>query len=270
MDTLGRVGGDEFAVIVPGAGPDDCRAVANRIQRALEARAPACAGIAVFPADGADRDELQRSADANLYAGKRGRGAPIKLTAKELSWATALARAVDERMAVQHEHSWKVAEYAIGVAARLGWRERDTELLQMAAILHDVGKVSIPDHVLRKPQPLTDRDWAAIKQNPVRGAEMVSRIQGLETIVPWIRHSLERFDGSGYPDGLSGEQIPLACRILHVADAYDAMTSERPYRPAMTEQEARAELTRGTGTQFDPVCVETLEAHLQTEAVVSG
>jgi diguanylate cyclase (GGDEF)-like protein len=268
MDTLGRVGGDEFAVIVPGAGPDDSAIVGRRIQRALEARAPASAGVAVFPADGADREELQRSADAKLYAGKRGRDAPIKMTAKELSWATALARAVDERMAVQHEHSWKVAQYAVGVADRLGWGEREMELLQMAAILHDVGKVSIPDHVLRKPQPLTERDWEAIKQNPVRGAEMVSRIQGLETIVPWIRHSLERFDGSGYPAGLSGEGIPLACRILHVADAYDAMTSERPYRPALSIQEARAELSCGAGTQFDPRCVEAFEAYLQAHVVV--
>jgi HD-GYP domain-containing protein (c-di-GMP phosphodiesterase class II) len=268
MDTLGRVGGDEFAVIVPGAGPDDSATVARRIQHALEARAPASTGVAVFPADGADRDELQRSADAQLYAGKRGRGTPIKMTAKELSWATALARAVDERMAVQHEHSWMVAEYAVGVAGRLGWSERDLELLQMAAILHDVGKVSIPDHVLRKPPPLSERDWETIKQNPVRGAEMVSRIQGLETIVPWIRHSLERFDGSGYPDGLRGEAIPLACRILHVADAYDAMTCERPYRPAMSEQEARAELACGVGTQFDSRCVETLDAYLEMQSPV--
>ena len=269
MDTIGRVGGDEFAVIVPGAGPDDSAVVAGRIQRALEARAPASAGVAVFPTDGADRDELQRSADAKLYVGKRGRATPIKMTAKELSWATALARAVDERMAVQHEHSWKVAEYAVGIAERLGWNERDMELLQMAAILHDVGKVSIPDHVLRKPQPLSDREWEAIRQNPLRGAEMVSRIQGLETIVPWIRHSFERFDGSGYPDGLSGEAIPFACRILHVADAYDAMTSERPYRPSKSEEEARAELSSGSGTQFDPRCVEAFLAFLQAREPVS-
>ena len=270
MDTIGRVGGDEFAVIVPGAGPDDCGTVARRIQSALESRAPASVGVAVFPTDGADREELQRSADAKLYAGKRGR-LPIKMTAKELSWATALARAVDERMAVQHEHSWKVAEYAVGIGGRLGWAERDLELLQMAAILHDVGKVSIPDHVLRKPQPLSEREWEAIRQNPVRGAQMVARIQGLETIVPWIRHSLERFDGSGYPAGLRGEQIPLACRILHVADAYDAMTCERPYRPAMSDSEARAELGRGAGTQFDPRCVETFQAYLnESHAVLAA
>jgi diguanylate cyclase (GGDEF)-like protein len=263
MDTIGRVGGDEFAVLVPGVGPDDCEIVAGRIRDALQARAPASTGVAVFPTEGADRDELQRSADAKLYAGKRGRLTTIKMTAKELSWATALARAVDERMAVQHEHSWKVAEYAVGIAARMGWSEHDLELLQMAAVLHDVGKVSIPDHILRKPQPLNEREWDAIKQNPLRGAEMVARIEGLETIVPWIRHTLERFDGSGYPDGLSGESIPLACRILHVADAYDSMTSERPYRPAMSEREAHDELTQGGGGQFDPQCVEAFRDYVR-------
>lgn len=255
MDVVGRIGGDEFAVAVPGAGPDDSLTVAKRLQAALSDRAPASIGIACFPTDGADREELQRAADAGLYAGKRER--PEK-SSQELSWATTLARAVDERMAVQHEHSWKVAEYCVAIAEQLGWSERDLELLQMAAILHDVGKVSIPDHILRKRDPLTEKEWEAIRANPVRGAEMVSRIQGLETIVPWVRHSMERIDGHGYPDGLTGEAIPLACRILHVADAFDAMTSGRPYRRAMTDEQAIEELRRHACTQFDPECVEFL------------
>jgi len=270
MDTLGRLGGDEFAVIVPGAGPDDAAGVAARLQTALAARAPASIGVACFPTDGADREELQRSADLNLYAGKRDRGAPLEMTARELSWATALARAVDERMAVQHEHSWKVAVLCVAIAKTLRWTHRDLELLQMAAILHDVGKVSIPDHILRKRQPLTDGDWEAIRRSPERGAEIVSRIQGLETIVPWVRHALERFDGSGYPDGLGGDAIPLACRILHVADAFDAITSGRPYREPLTEAEALEELRRNAGTQFDPACVRALEQHLATATPVSS
>jgi HD-GYP domain-containing protein (c-di-GMP phosphodiesterase class II) len=165
-------------------------------------------------------------------------------------------------MAVQQEHSWKVAQYCVGIAERLGWPERDLELLQMSAILHDVGKVSIPDHILRKQKPLTESDWEAIRQSPVRGSEMVSRIQGLETIVPWIRHSLERFDGSGYPDGLSGDAIPPACRILHVADAFDAITSGRPYREPRSKRDAMEEMQRNAGTQFDPVCVEALARYL--------
>ena len=263
MDTIGRVGGDEFAVIVPGAGPGRLRhdrappadgargAGARSVGRGRASRptAPTATSCSARPT----RSSTRASAAAH---------APIKMTAKELSWATALARAVDERMAVQHEHSWKVAEYCVGIADRLGWPERDLELLQMAAILHDVGKVSIPDHVLRKQQPLTERDWEAIKQNPVRGAEMVSRIQGLETIVPWIRHSLERFDGSGYPDGLSGEAIPLACRILHVADAFDAMTQRAAVpQPAMSERGGDAPSWRATRARSStPHCVETFDA----------
>jgi diguanylate cyclase (GGDEF)-like protein len=259
MDTLGRVGGDEFAVIAPGAGPDDCAVIAGRLQDALRPQAPASVGVACFPTDGADRDELQRSADIALYAGKRVREMPVQMTARELSWATALARAVDDRMAVQQEHSWNVAERCVEIARCLDWPEPDIELLQMAAMLHDVGKVSIPDHILRKQKPLTPQEWEAIKQNPVRGAEIASRIQGLEAIVPWVRHSLERYDGSGYPDGLRGEEIPLACRIMHVADAYDAITSGRPYKERLAPDAALEELRNNAGTQFDPQCVEALE-----------
>jgi diguanylate cyclase (GGDEF)-like protein len=262
VDSLGRVGGDEFSVLVSGAGPDDTAVIAGRIRQALATRAPASVGVACFPTDGADQDELQRSADLKLYAGKRGRATPVKMTARELSWATALAHAVDERMAVQHEHSWMVAEYCVEMAGRLNWNDRDVELLQMAGVLHDVGKVSIPDHILRKQTPLTEREWEAIRQNPERGSEMVSRIQGLETIVPWVRHSLERFDGSGYPDGLSGEAIPPACRILHVADAYDAIISGRPYRDPLPPAGALEELRRNAGTQFDPQCVAAFTAYL--------
>jgi putative nucleotidyltransferase with HDIG domain len=266
MDTVGRLGGDEFAALVPGAGPDDCAVIASRLQEAFAARTPASVGVACFPADGADRDELQRSADADLYVGKRGREELPKMTARELSWATALARAVDERIAVQQEHSWKVAESSVAIARELGWPEADIELLQMAAILHDVGKVSIPDHILRKRKPLTEAEWDAVRESPARGAEMVSRIHGLEPIVPWIRHGLERFDGSGYPDGLSGEAIPLACRILHVADAFDAITSGRPYREPRSSEAALGELRRNAGTQFDPTCVEALARHVSAGA----
>ncbi len=270
MDVVGRIGGDEFAIVVPGAGPDDTAVIAARVQKALADRAPSSVGVACFPTDGADREELQRSADGVLYVGKRGRARPagIKLTAKELSWATALARAVDERMAVQHEHSWKVAEHCVAIASRLGWSERDLELLQMAAILHDVGKVSIPDHILRKRYPLTEKEWEAIKLNPVRGAEMVSRIQGLEAIVPWVRHSHERIDGTGYPDGLEGDAIPEACRILHIADAFDAMVSGRPYRRAMSFDEALEELRRCAGTQFDQHFVELFTGQIEVSEAV--
>jgi len=126
-------------------------------------------------------------------------------------------------------------------------------------MLHDVGKVSVPDSILRKPGPLTPDEYEEIKRHPVAGAEIVQRVEGLEPIVPWVRHSHEHFDGSGYPDGLSGETIPPASRILLVADAYDAMTSHRAYRRAMSPEDAQAELRKNAGTQFDPACVEAFE-----------
>src|SRR5215212_10102619 len=267
MDSIGRVEELRFAIVAPGAGRDDSAAIARRLRDALGDRTPASAGVACFPADGVEREELERHAERQLdlpgVGSHRGRWRHERRGSKELSWATTLARAVDERMSVQHEHSWRVAQLAVEIAGRLAWAEPQKELLRMAAILHDVGKVTVPDHVLRKRDPLTEREWETIKRSPVRGAEMVARIQGLEEIIPWIRHSHERFDGSGYPSGLSGEDIPTACRVIHVADAFDAMVSGRPYRAALSAEEALAELRLHAGTQFDPECVERLEEYLQ-------
>jgi diguanylate cyclase (GGDEF)-like protein len=259
-DAVGRIGGDEFAVLLPEAGRQDTATVAYRLRKALAERAPASAGLACFPADGADRDELQRHADDELRTGKQGRTVSLK-SGKELSWATALARAVDERMVVRHEHSRRVADYCVAMAKALGWPDNEVELLEIGAMLHDVGKVSVPDRILLKKEPLTIEEWEELKKHPVAGSELVGRIEGLEPIVPWIRHSHEHFDGSGYPDGLSREAIPLACRILHVADAFDAMLSDRPFGHTVTPEEALAELHRKAGTQFDPGCVALFEEH---------
>ena len=137
-------------------------------------------------------------------------------------------------------------------------------------MLHDVGKVSIPDRVLRKPGALTADEYEEIKLHPVMGADLISRVDGLQPILPWIRHSHESFDGSGYPAGLSGEQIPQAARILLVADAFDAITSPRPYRDALSVGEACEELRLHSGTQFDPACVDALMAHLAGSVEVTA
>jgi HD-GYP domain-containing protein (c-di-GMP phosphodiesterase class II) len=130
--------------------------------------------------------------------------------------------------------------------------------------------IRVPERVLRKPGPLEAEELAAIKRHTHAGAEMVARIEGLDAIVPWIRHSHESFDGSGYPDGLRGEEIPQAARILLVADAFDAITSARPYRSAVSISEACEELQLHSGTQFDPACVDALMAHLARSAEVSA
>ena len=261
-DALGRLGGDEFAVVVPGAGRAEAAALTERLSEALAPRSPATMGWATFPVDGTDRDALHRHADSALYAAKHGRRGAHRDEHGALGWAAALAAAVDARMAVSHDHASAVARHAAVIAEGLGWTGADLALLRTAAMLHDVGKVAISDAILRKPGKLTAAEYEEIKAHPVVGAEMVSRIEGLAAIVPWIRHAHEHVDGSGYPDGLRGEAIPMAARVLLVADAFDAMTSDRPYRRALSVDEALAELRREAGSQFDARCVELLAEHL--------
>ena len=141
-------------------------------------------------------------------------------------------------------------------------------MLRIAATLHDVGKMAIPDRILCKPGRLTAEEFELIKGHSAAGAELVAGVEGLEPIVPWIRHSHESFDGTGYPDGLRGEEIPLASRIMLVADAFDAITSTRPYRAGLSVAHAREELMRHAGTQFDPRCVEALLACLDDELML--
>ena len=216
-------------------------------------------GLATFPMDGTKLEELMRIADGRLYASRHGRPDQGRTSSQErLSWATTLAHTVDARMDAEHEHSSAVADYAVSIAAALGWEQDMIGMLRIAAILHDVGKVTVPDRILCKPSRLTEEEFELIKRHSYAGAELIERIDGLETIVPWIRHSHESYDGSGYPDGLRGEAIPQASRIMLVADAFDAITSTRPYRDALSAKEACEELRRNAGTQFDPRCVQAL------------
>jgi diguanylate cyclase (GGDEF)-like protein len=262
MDSVGRLGGDEFAVLVPGAGPIEGREVADRLRDALAERVDVSLGVASFPADGTDRDSLHRHADGDLYAQKHGRG-----EARDLSFASALASAVNLRMAVPDERFSAVPQWALAIAERLGLDATETGMLRLAAILHDVGKVSVPDRILHKPGPLTVDEFEHVKGHPAAGAEIVSHIDGLSPVSEWIRHSHEHYDGNGYPDRLCGEAIPLPSRILLVADAFDAMTSTRPYGAPSPPEVALEELQRGAGRQFDPRCVEALAQHLADHPV---
>jgi diguanylate cyclase (GGDEF)-like protein/putative nucleotidyltransferase with HDIG domain len=268
-DVVGRLGGDEFAVLVDQdrAG---ATAIVDRLLRALAARTQASAGIAVFPFDATTADGLQQAADAELYDRKRRRAAHPGVEARQLSWAAALASAVDERMAVAHQHSHAVADYAAAIASRLGWSEPQVGLVRLAAMLHDVGKVRVPEHILRKPGPLTAEEHAVMTQHAAAGAEIVGRVEGLQAVAAWIRHSHERLDGAGYPDGLAGPAIPDASRILLVADAYDALTSDRAYRRARPAPEAVDELRRHAGSQFDPECVELLVRELADRGALAA
>jgi HD domain/GAF domain len=177
-----------------------------------------------------------------------------------------LARAVDVRDDYTGRHSTNVGELARRVGERLGMKEDELGTLECAARLHDVGKLGVPDAILQKPGPLDDREWAVMRRHPIWGAEMVSRMPGLEDLAVLVRAHHERWDGRGYPHGLQGPRIPLAARVIGACDAFEAMVSRRPYRKPLSVGEALAELVTAAGSQFDPRVVEALEAEVALRA----
>ncbi len=170
----------------------------------------------------------------------------------------ALIAALQAREGYTAEHSRSVLELALAVGRRLGLDERELADLGQVALLHDVGKVGVPDAVLLKPRELEPPELETMREHPAIGERIVASVEGLRHLAPAIRAEHERWDGSGYPDGLSGEAIPLASRICLACDAYDAITTDRPYRPALSHVDALAEIEAGAGTQFDPRAVEAL------------
>jgi HD-GYP domain-containing protein (c-di-GMP phosphodiesterase class II) len=166
-------------------------------------------------------------------------------------------------------HSARVTSIAEGLAGRLGWRGERLEALRLGGSLHDVGKIAVETRILRKPGPLDDAELAQIRRHPVTGARLVESFADFEPALPYVLHHHERWDGEGYPHKLRGEAIPVEARVLGVADAFDAMTSLRPYRPALTVEQALAELERCAGTQFDPRLAETFVAGWRSGSIAA-
>jgi diguanylate cyclase (GGDEF)-like protein/putative nucleotidyltransferase with HDIG domain len=282
-----RLGGDEFALLLPGEHASGAFAAAKAVVGRLSGpavepvgRLTVSAGVATFPSQGVARDELIRLADSALYwAKEHGKNQvrvyrPDVVELAELKRLTAgpdraarfraaasLARAVDERDAYTGHHSQRVAQLAARLAERLGADDEQVELTRVAASLHDLGKLAIPEEILRKPGPLTEPERLVLQRHPQIGFQMLESL-GVDPIAEWVRHHHERWDGRGYPDGLPGEEIPLGARIIFVADAFDAMTSDRVYRARLSEIEAIEELERNAGTQFDPAVVAALAEEL--------
>lgn len=178
----------------------------------------------------------------------------------------ALIASLQVRDGYTQMHSEEVLGLAVAIGERLGLTEAQLADLRIVSVLHDIGKLGIPDAVLHKPGRLNDEEWALMRRHPEIGAELVGAMRPIAHLAPVIRAEHERWDGHGYPDGLRGEQIPLAARIVLIADAYHAMTSDRPYRKAMDHREACAELERHSGTQFWPAAVSCVLAILRAEA----
>jgi HD-GYP domain-containing protein (c-di-GMP phosphodiesterase class II) len=168
---------------------------------------------------------------------------------------TTLSRAIEARDPYTRGHSARVTAIAEAIALRLGWDDERLGLLYLGGPLHDVGKLGVSEEVLAKPGRLDDEELAQIREHPKLGARILLRIGALRGALPYVLYHHERWDGGGYPTGRAGEEIPLEARLLAVADAFDAMTSDRPYRPALDRDEAVAEVARCSGTQFDPQIV---------------
>ena len=272
-----RLGGDEFALILPGYGEAEGRAIVEDVlQRIASASHPhgelvtASAGIVTYPTQGVERTELLRLADSALYRAKgegkncvRTRrpegwplGVPLMRTGHEVRAglrrsALALARAVAERASEPDHSGATVADFAARTARRLGLDPEEAELVRVAGGLNDIGKLALPDELLAKAAPLSEAERRTVERHPQIGYRILSSL-GVDPVATWVLHHHERWDGCGYPSRLAGEEIPLGSRILFVADAYEAMTTDQSWRPRMTSRAALAELERCAGTQFDP------------------
>ncbi len=283
-----RLGGDEFALLLPGVTADESLAAAaavldriGSLEVAEVGSVTASAGIAGFPQQAFDRDELIRLADSALYWAKEHgknrvhvyRPDVVELTelrrlahgpdrAARFRAAASLAKAVDARDTYTGSHSARVAELSSWIAHRLGFDQEHIELTRLAASLHDLGKLAIPEEILRKPGPLTEPERLVLQRHPEIGHRMLESL-GVDPVADWVLHHHERWDGTGYPERLRGEEIPLGARIIFVADAYDAMTSERAYRGRLTPREAIEELEHCSGTQFDPAIVAAFAQELR-------
>lgn len=171
-----------------------------------------------------------------------------------------IANAVEGRDHYTGGHTHRVTNFALEIARKLGWAEEQLEMCRMGGVLHDVGKIAVDDAVLRKPGRLTDEEFAKMRIHPERGARMLQDIESLRPLIPYCLYHHERYDGKGYPKGLAGEAIPIEGRLIAVADAFDSMTSNRPYRKALDPELAIAEVERCKGTQFDPAVADALVA----------
>jgi putative nucleotidyltransferase with HDIG domain/PAS domain S-box-containing protein len=168
----------------------------------------------------------------------------------------AMVNALDAKSQWTRGHSERVALYTEEIAKKLGIEENELKNLRLASLLHDIGKIGTYDYLLDKPTKLTPEEYEIVKKHPIQGAKILQEIHQLKDIIPLIRHHHERIDGMGYPDGLSGDSIPLGARIIHIADSFDAMTADRPYRSGLSREHTMAELLRCSGTQFDSKILE--------------
>ncbi len=281
-DQAFRYGGDEFAVLLPQTAIDAARQVNERVRRkiaqkveASDIQITASIGLASWPADGVGHTDIIAAADAALYRAKRSGGnqshyasstlLPLDVVesssgdsvdSRTVSIIYALAETVDARGQYSHGHLKEVTEYTLALAEALKVEPEEISRLETCALLHDIGKIGISDEILNKSEELTVKDWEAVKTHPQLGAAIIGHVPQLAHCMAGILHHHECYDGSGYPKGLKGDDIPLEARILAIANAFAAMTCERSYSDALSYEDGLEEIKRGAGKQFDPNLVE--------------
>ncbi len=281
-DTVARFGGDEFALVMPQGQGGERSVSAQELHAHIAERLgdlsylplggetpiplTVSLGIALFPDDADTHFEALEIADTRLRHSKTGAtDRPVDALCRDLTHSVtgfamlnALVTAVDNKDRYTRRHSEDVLAHSLLIADQLGLDAETRHTLQVAALLHDVGKIGVPDAVLRKPGRLNEEEYEAIRQHPMMGAVIVGAVPGFEYTLDVVRHHHERWDGMGYPFGLHGEETPLLARLVAVADAFSAMTMDRPYRKGMDREKALSVLETGAGTQWDPNCVRAL------------
>lgn len=294
-DTAFRYGGEEFALILPETKLYDAFEVAERIRERVQQEAKVngmpltvSLGVATWSNSSRTKESLLQAADTALYKAKRAGRNRTYMAAEDLGVASstailtpsyeerqqpslqllrALVTAMEARDQYTLMHSQKVAEYALNLAREMNLPGECREALHIAALLHDIGKIGIPERILKKPDRLAKGEWEAIKAHPAIGVDILRHLDVLSHILPIVLHHHEHYDGSGYPHGLKGKEIPIEARILAVADAYEAMTAPRPYRNAHPSHAALEQLQLQAGKQFDPEVVEAFLRVIQRSLV---
>jgi diguanylate cyclase (GGDEF)-like protein len=258
-----RLGGDEFCAVVsvePHALEDLLAATAIALSDSGEGfEVHASYGAACLPHEAATTSAALQLADQRMYARKDGRTSPVRRETRDV-----LVRALEARRPELRDSDAGLADLAAAVARRLGMEGEDLDEVARAAELHDVGKVAVPDSILGKSAALSDDEWAFMRRHTILGERILNGAAAMRPVARLVRSTHERFDGSGYPDGLAGDAIPLGARIVAVCDAFAAMTSERPYRDAVDDERALSELRGEAGRQFDPTVVEAFLARSRT------
>lgn len=289
VDLAARYGGEEFAVVLPETGEVQAAILAERIRKAVEdcifeqanpqsSKLTLSIGVAEFPSHCNDRATLLRAADSALYqakmqgrntvatydgdCGESAKADPHKLYvllhATDIATVEALAAAIDAKHGYPHGHSVAIARMASEVGRNMALADEDRTCLYVAALLRDIGQIAIADDVLEKSAKLSEQEMDQIEQHTILGHAIVQKSPHMSAMLPAVLYHHERFDGTGYPEGLSGTQIPLSARIIAAVDAYQSMMALRPYRDRLTVNSAQTELSRLAGTQFDPGVVEAV------------